>query len=219
VTATDFNQKNIDRFHAQEGRDIAPWGDNLLLLTSKGARSGDEITTPLVHRRRGDDIVVVASKGGPDGRPLFSSAETLQGSTPVNGTQYLSTGSYHFVCTIHPGMEADLQVSTNGTPVARPQISLKILSTSIRKVANSGQLKVKVIAVTAGKGITVTAKKGSKTLTKAAKLDLDAGASQTVSLGLTSVGKQALKNTDKAKVVATGTLNFGSDASAKRTLK
>ena len=162
---------------------------------------------------------VVASKGGPDGRPLFSSAETLQGSAPVNGTQYLSTGSYHFVCTIHPGMEADLQVSSNGTPVARPQISLKILSTSIRKVANSGKLKVKVTAVTAGKGITVTAKKGSKTLTKAAKLDLDAGASRTVSLGLTSIGKQALRNADKAKVVATGTLDFGSDARAKRTLK
>jgi plastocyanin len=167
----------------------------------------------------GDVHNVTAAKGGPDGRPLFFSASTPQGSTPVNGTQYLSSGSYHFVCTIHPGMEADLQVSSNGAPVARPQISLKILSTSVRKVAKSGKLKVKVTAVTASKGIDVTAKKGSKTLTKAAKLDLDAGAARTVSLGLTSSGKRALKNVNKAKVSATGTVDFGAGASAKRTLK
>jgi deazaflavin-dependent oxidoreductase (nitroreductase family) len=69
VTATDFNQRNIDRFHAQKGRGIDPWGDNLLLLTSRAARSGAEITTPLVHRRKGDDIIVVASKGGAPDHP------------------------------------------------------------------------------------------------------------------------------------------------------
>src|SRR5436305_14713440 len=71
----------------------------------------------------GDPHNATASQRGPDGRPLLLAAHTLNGSKPVNGTQYLSAGSYHFVCTIHPGMEADLQVGSNGTPVARPQIS------------------------------------------------------------------------------------------------
>jgi len=71
MTATDFNQKNIDRFHAQKGRGIDPWGDNLLLLTSRGAKSGAQITTPLVYRRQGDDLVVVASKGGAPDHPRW----------------------------------------------------------------------------------------------------------------------------------------------------
>ena len=64
MAATDFNQRTIDEFHAKKGRGVGLWGDNLLLMTSRGAHSGSEITTPLVQRREGDDYVVVASKGG-----------------------------------------------------------------------------------------------------------------------------------------------------------
>jgi deazaflavin-dependent oxidoreductase (nitroreductase family) len=69
VTATPFNQRTIDEFHAKQGRGVGVWGDNLLLLTAKGARSGHQITTPLVYRRLGDDYVVVASKGGAPDNP------------------------------------------------------------------------------------------------------------------------------------------------------
>jgi len=47
------------------------WGDNLLLLTAKGARSGELITTPLVFGREGSDYVVVASKGGSPMNPTW----------------------------------------------------------------------------------------------------------------------------------------------------
>jgi deazaflavin-dependent oxidoreductase (nitroreductase family) len=69
MTATAFNQRTIDEFNAKNGRGVGPWRDNLLLMTSKGARSGKEITTPLVYRRHGDDYVVVASKGGAPANP------------------------------------------------------------------------------------------------------------------------------------------------------
>jgi deazaflavin-dependent oxidoreductase (nitroreductase family) len=69
--ATEFNQKTIDEFHANKGRGVGFWGDNLLLMTSKGAISGDEITTPLVQRRDGDHLVVVASKGGTPENPKW----------------------------------------------------------------------------------------------------------------------------------------------------
>lgn len=46
-------------------------GDNLLLLTAKGAKSGELITTPLVSGREGDDYVVVASKGGAPKNPTW----------------------------------------------------------------------------------------------------------------------------------------------------
>lgn len=71
MTATPFNQKTIDEFHAKKGRGVGPWGDNLLLMTSKGAVSADDITTPLVSRRKGNDLVVVASKGGAPDHPRW----------------------------------------------------------------------------------------------------------------------------------------------------
>ena len=71
MTAIGWNQKTIERFNAQKGRDMQPWGDNLLLMTARGAKSGDSITTPLVYRKEGDHLVVVASKGGAPAHPWW----------------------------------------------------------------------------------------------------------------------------------------------------
>jgi len=40
-------------------------------MTARGARSGREITTPLVYRREGDEYVVVASKAGAPENPTW----------------------------------------------------------------------------------------------------------------------------------------------------
>jgi deazaflavin-dependent oxidoreductase (nitroreductase family) len=69
VKAIPWNQKTIAEFHEKEGRGVGPWGDNVLLMTARGARSGDEITTPLVYGREGEDYVIVASKGGAPTNP------------------------------------------------------------------------------------------------------------------------------------------------------
>lgn len=69
MTATAFNQRTIEEFHARRGRGVGQWGDHLLLMTARGARTDEEITTPLVYRREGDDCVVVASKGGAPDHP------------------------------------------------------------------------------------------------------------------------------------------------------
>jgi deazaflavin-dependent oxidoreductase (nitroreductase family) len=71
MTATSFNQRTIDEFHAKKGLGVGPWRDNLLLMTSKGAHTSQEITTPLVYRHQGNDCVVVASKGGAPNHPLW----------------------------------------------------------------------------------------------------------------------------------------------------
>jgi len=71
VRATAWNQKTIDEFNARAGRGIAPWGDHLLLMTAKGAKSGEQITTPLVYRRDGDRYIVIASKGGAPQNPMW----------------------------------------------------------------------------------------------------------------------------------------------------
>src|SRR5260370_13028937 len=71
MKATPFNQRRIDEFHAKQGRGVGMWGDHVALVTAKGAKSGDAITTPLVCGRDGDNYVIVASKGGAPTNPAW----------------------------------------------------------------------------------------------------------------------------------------------------
>jgi deazaflavin-dependent oxidoreductase (nitroreductase family) len=66
-----FNQQIIDEFRANGGR-VGGWleGSSLILLTTRGARSGAAHTTPLGFRPHdGDGLVVIASAGGAPRHP------------------------------------------------------------------------------------------------------------------------------------------------------
>jgi deazaflavin-dependent oxidoreductase (nitroreductase family) len=71
MRATAWNLKTIEEFHAKKGRGVGMWGDHVVLMTAKGAKSGDLITTPLVCGRDGKDCIVVASKGGAPTNPTW----------------------------------------------------------------------------------------------------------------------------------------------------
>ena len=71
MKATPFNHKTIDEFHAKKGRGVGMWGDHVLLMTARGAKSGEAITTPLVCGREGDNYIVVGSKGGAPTHPTW----------------------------------------------------------------------------------------------------------------------------------------------------
>ena len=71
MKATPFNQKTIAEFQAKKGRGVGMWGDHVLLMTAKGAKSGEAITTPLVYGREGDEYIIVASKGGAPKHPTW----------------------------------------------------------------------------------------------------------------------------------------------------
>ena len=71
MSATRFNQKTIDEFHAKNGLGIGMFGNNLLLMTAVGVKSGEPITTPLVYRRDGNHYIVCASKGGAPDHPQW----------------------------------------------------------------------------------------------------------------------------------------------------
>jgi plastocyanin len=172
------------------------------------------------NQTTGTSHTMTASDNGPDAKPLFDTGTVSSGQgAAVEGTQYLAPGSYHFFCEIHgPSMSADLIVSGNGTPVARPQISLKLLSKDLAKVASSGKLKLKLSAVTAATGIDVSAQKGPKKLGSVKKVNLAAGASRIVKLLLSSSARKALESLSSAKVKATASVPFGAPAEAKRRL-
>lgn len=67
----DWNKSVIDDFRAKGGKGIGHFGDKLLLLTARGAKSGQLRTTPLVYHRDGGRYVIAASKGGAPEHPAW----------------------------------------------------------------------------------------------------------------------------------------------------
>jgi deazaflavin-dependent oxidoreductase (nitroreductase family) len=66
----DFNKKIIEEFRANGGKVGGPFaGAPMLLLTTTGAKSGQQRTAPLVHTKDGDKIVIIASKAGAPNHP------------------------------------------------------------------------------------------------------------------------------------------------------
>ena len=66
-----FNEGVIEDFRTHHGQITkGPFtGRSLLLLTTRGAKSGRERTHPLAYTRDGDRIFVIASKGGAPTHP------------------------------------------------------------------------------------------------------------------------------------------------------
>jgi deazaflavin-dependent oxidoreductase (nitroreductase family) len=69
----DFNAGIIEEFRANHGMVGGPFEgvDSMVLLTTTGARSGQTRVHPLVALRQGDDLYVVASKGGSPNNPAW----------------------------------------------------------------------------------------------------------------------------------------------------
>src|SRR5581483_10261445 len=65
-----FGQEHVRVYQQTDGDQGYHWrGTTILLLSTKGRVSGQERTTPLIHRTDGERWVVVASKGGAPEHP------------------------------------------------------------------------------------------------------------------------------------------------------
>jgi len=70
--ATDlFGEEHVRRYRDTGGEIGYVWreGSTILLLTTRGRRSGEPRTTPLIFDSDGDNAVIVASKGGAPAHP------------------------------------------------------------------------------------------------------------------------------------------------------
>jgi deazaflavin-dependent oxidoreductase (nitroreductase family) len=66
----DWNIKIIEEFRANGGKVAGPFdGAPLLLLHTRGAKSGNERVNPVMYLEDGDRMFVFASKGGADSNP------------------------------------------------------------------------------------------------------------------------------------------------------
>jgi plastocyanin len=168
---------------------------------------------------------VIAQNRGPDGKPLFASVHTDPGgSEPVTGTEYLTTGSYEYYCSIHPYMTGTITVSSGGTPTPRPgtgggsgsgagpgaqqaatsppaaapSVSIEVLDTKLAAVRQRGALQV---SVTANQPATVglVARAGGTRIASGTARLAQAG-SKTVALKLSRSGKKRVKRSSALTV-------------------
>jgi deazaflavin-dependent oxidoreductase (nitroreductase family) len=85
-----YNQKLIEEFRANGG--VEP-GRPLLLLTTKGARSGEERTTPMMFIPDGDRLLVIASNAGAPRHPdwYYNLLAHPEVTVEVTGDTYQAT--------------------------------------------------------------------------------------------------------------------------------
>jgi deazaflavin-dependent oxidoreductase (nitroreductase family) len=70
ASVSDFNQGVIEEFRSNAGKVGGYFeGKDMLLLTTTGAKSGEPRVIPLVYSTNGDQIVIIASKGGAPTNP------------------------------------------------------------------------------------------------------------------------------------------------------
>ena len=63
---------HVDRYLATGGEDGHDWNGNpTLLLTTRGRRSGELHTLPLIYGRDGENFMIVASRGGAPKHPSW----------------------------------------------------------------------------------------------------------------------------------------------------
>ncbi len=204
------------------------------------ASSGKKFANPQVTIAQGEkltfkngDSVIhdVTSNDSKDGAPLFASPLTDPGGeSTVANTEYLTTGSYGFICSVHPDMTGTLTVSGEGTPVPRPGAdgagaTLTAAKAGLGKVKDSHKLVVKLKGESGAKAVVkATARIKDRTVTLArTSTTLSSGDAQTVTLKLGDKGRSAVKKA-KGKLVVTfkATVTGASGAvtaTAKRTYK
>jgi proline iminopeptidase len=66
-----YGQEHVRRYRETGGEVGQIWkeGSTVLLLTTRGRKTGNETTTPLIYAEDGDRYVVVASQGGAPTHP------------------------------------------------------------------------------------------------------------------------------------------------------
>jgi plastocyanin len=154
---------------------------------------------------------VTASGKGPDGKPLFQSAQIGTGqSAPVEGVEFLTAGSYPYICSIHPFMKGTITVTSEGTPKPRPgggssppppaasqsdatapAVGVRVLDAKRSQVRKRRSLQ---LAVTSDEPVTLTiTARSAKTVVAKGSAKLTKTGTRKLSLKLTKAGLKAAK--------------------------
>jgi deazaflavin-dependent oxidoreductase (nitroreductase family) len=101
---SDWNTAIIEEFRTNGGKVGGTFeGSNLLLLTTRGARTGASHTTPLGYLSEGDQLVVIASAAGAPRNPAWFHNVRANPSVTVE----VGTSSFEAVATVPSPAERD----------------------------------------------------------------------------------------------------------------
>ena len=172
---------------------------------------------------------------------LFASEIIGQGETSfVEGSQYLTTGTYEFVCSLHAEqMKGKLTVTSNGTPAPRPGagggdgggdggggdddpaaedlrgpvLSLRLGPTKVRAMRRSRQLSVKV-GSDEGARIRLTIRVGTRRIARTS-LRLRFAGTRRVAIARDRTARRALRRGRRLTVGARATDAAGNPGAAR----
>ena len=103
---TNWNDNIIAEFHDNDGKVGGPFaGAHLLLLTTKGAKSGQPRVAPMMYFTEGDAMYVIASKGGAPTNPDWY--HNLVANPEVHVEQATDAGIVTFDATAEPVTDAE----------------------------------------------------------------------------------------------------------------
>ena len=68
-----YGKEHVERYEATDGAEGYDWekGTTILLLRTKGRKTGEQRVHPLIFREWNNDYLIVASKGGTDEPPTW----------------------------------------------------------------------------------------------------------------------------------------------------
>jgi plastocyanin len=167
--------------------------------------------------RNGDlsDHHDVTSKAkGRDGGPLFNTPVLAPGESHlVDGSQFLTAGTYSFFCSIHPFMTGSLRVTGTGSPLPRPPdtkppaVRLAIASGKLRRALKRRRLRVRVkVNEKASVALSATAKVGRRKVRLGkSSVNLSGPGSTTARLRLGRRARRVLRRRRRARFAVTGT--------------
>jgi deazaflavin-dependent oxidoreductase (nitroreductase family) len=130
-----WNDDLIDDYRAHGKPTKGPFvGRQVLLLTTKGKKTGTERTNPLAYTQDGRDIVVVASKGGAPTSPdwFFNLKANPTVTVELGGDKFEARAKvaepeserqrlYSAHAEVHPGFHDYVTKTTRKIPVVRLQ--------------------------------------------------------------------------------------------------
>ena len=130
IEAQERNRRIIDEFRENDGKVGGRFeGKSLLLLHTRGAKSGQERINPLAYVRDGDRYVIIASKGGAPTNPSWyynilasplvtveAGNETFQARAAV-AEEPERTRLYNKMVEMMPGFDDYRRKTTRNIPV------------------------------------------------------------------------------------------------------
>jgi deazaflavin-dependent oxidoreductase (nitroreductase family) len=106
----DWNRQIIEEFRANEGRVGGQFkGAPMLLLTSSGAKTGKNHTTPAVYYQEGDTLYIFASKGGAPSHPDWYRNLVANPQASIE----VGTDKFHVEAEVVTGAERDRIFAAN----------------------------------------------------------------------------------------------------------